>query len=290
MNSIVIAQNSTDGLGHQVIQFSNMLNHVSSSQVESTIDFRNINFIHPTTILGISGIFANAAVQNKMVSCINMSDNVANYLSTVCFPNGIYPDLDSDWSNKLEKYRHKNYLPIVSFSTSRSNDATNFRDSVLTKINELIGHKLGLTVQERGAISYLISELTDNIVEHSGVSRGKIIAQYYPLKEFVEICILDEGKTILGSYQDARQFQINSDQDAILAATKGNSTKGKERGYGIPTSISLIVKGLSGRLCLVSGASMLADQDIMGFPAHWKGTMVSLKIPKSINPDWTKYI
>ena len=109
------------------------------------------------------------------------------------------------------------------------------------------------------------------------------MTQYFPTKEYFEICVIDEGKTILGSYKDNSQHQILNDKQAIEEALKGNSTKGKERGFGLHSSRNLIVEGIKGKLCVVSGSGMLANKIITTFPSTWGGTLLAIQIPKKFN-------
>ncbi|GAJ02190.1 unnamed protein product, partial [marine sediment metagenome] len=106
----------------------------------------------------------------------------------------------TNWDRLLNKYRKKNYLPIINFSTERGNVQTFIREKVLSKINTLVRDNLNLDNNYESAFSYLISEITDNIIEHSGVNRGWLLIQYYPTTEYLDLCIIDNGKTILGSY------------------------------------------------------------------------------------------
>jgi anti-sigma regulatory factor (Ser/Thr protein kinase) len=290
MEQITLSSNTTDGLGFQVNELCKIINAVSNDESQYTLDFSNVPFLHPTFILGISSLISVYSKVGITFNIINASYNVQNYLDTVKFPHGLYPDLETDWNSKLEEYRHKNFLPIIGFSTSKKSDSTTFRNAVLSKVNELIAHKLDLRLSEVGDISYFISEFTDNIVDHANVLRGKIMVQYFPQKEFLEVCILDEGKTILGSYLEARTFSIVSDTQAIQAAISGRSTKSKERGYGIPTSTNLIVNGLNGNICIMTGKGLLADRNIIDSPASWPGTLLSVKIPKRRPKDWMAYI
>ncbi len=290
MSVITLEPNNTDTIGHQIIELSKIIERSKLNIPEFTLDFGKINFIHPTAILGISSILASQSKDGKKFRFTNVNEGVESYLNTVNFPAGIFPDLDTDWAYKLEKNRTKNYLPIVSFSTERTNDCTNFRNEVLSKVNELIAHKLDLKISEIGHISYFISEFTDNIVEHSGASRGKILVQYYPGKEFLEICILDEGKTILGAYKDSKRFNITTDREALEYALNGKSAKSDERGFGIPTSTNLIMNGLEGKICILSGDAMMTNNKILNASCRWNGTLLSIKIPKKPNKDWMKFI
>jgi hypothetical protein len=290
MSILILENNSQDNLGQQINELSKILNYVKNARFGCKIDFKNISFLHPTIILGLSSIISDLNKAGITHELLNVSPDIQSYLNTISFPVGIMPDFDTKWEMTLEKCRNKNYLPIVSFSTDVKEDPTNFRNVVLTKINELIAHKLELQIYQVGHISYFISEFTDNIVEHSGAKRGKIMVQYYPNKQFLEICILDDGKTLQAAYNDSGRFKINSNKEALMLALNGKSAKSQERGYGISTSTNLIVKGLDGKILMLSGDGMLTNTVVINYPSVWNGTMLSIKIPKAINGNWQNFI
>jgi anti-sigma regulatory factor (Ser/Thr protein kinase) len=290
MSYIILEPNATDSLGHQLTQLSRIIQLANAGPGDYTLDFKNIRFMHPTVILGASSIITSLNKRGKSCKLLNVSQEVQFYLNTVSFPTGILPDLDTRWAVNLERYRHKNYLPIISFSTNQDTDATNFRNEVLSKVNELVAQKLELQLSDVGYISYFISEFTDNIVEHSNASRGKIMLQYFPTKQYLEICILDDGITLQGAYEACGRYDVSNNKEAIKLAIDGHSAKSAERGYGIPTSTNLIVKGIGGTLFIVSGDGMLANQTVTSFPAVWGGTMLSIKIPKKSLKNWADFI
>ena len=107
-----------------------------------------------------------------------------------------------------------------------------------------------MTVNIATGFKYMIGESVDNIIEHSRSERGYIFAQAYPKNQYIDICIADNGITLLGSYRTLKNNAINTDIEAMQAATKGQSTKNlpeaENRGYGIITSKKMLVEGLNG--------------------------------------------
>ena len=101
-------------------------------------------------------------------------------------------------------------------------------------------------------ISYFLSELIDNIYEHSGSPNGYLFSQYLELEQCINLCIADSGITIPGNYKRANLYQQEIDNDpaaALRLANEGRSTKNRpeteNRGYGISTSKRMLVEGLS---------------------------------------------
>ena len=161
-------------------------------------------------------------------------------------------------------------------------------------------HQLNITGQLRTAISYLISESMDNIVDHANVPNGWIMVQNYPSKQFLDICILDTGVGIRGSYVNNNFFEIVNDEMAIRQAINGQSTKqiSETRGYGINTSRRMLVDGINGKYFLYSGAafyvytSELEQITPLNRLYRWNGTMLALRIPRNIPAkfDYSAYL
>lgn len=53
------------------------------------------------------------------------------------------------------------------------------------------------------SLSYLISELLDNIYEHSQSPNGYVFSQYLEKEGVINLCIADTGITIAGSFKRA---------------------------------------------------------------------------------------
>lgn len=156
-------------------------------------------------------------------------------------------------------------------------------------IGEILKKQLGIKGQIYTAINYLLSESVDNITEHALCERAHIFAQCYPAKGYIDICIADNGITILGSYRRTKRHDIETDLDALKNACKGISTKNRpeaeNRGYGIITSKNMLVDGLDGVYFLLSGRGLnirSKSGDKYGYlpeKISWDGTIVALRIP-----------
>lgn len=136
------------------------------------------------------------------------------------------------------------------------------------------------------AFKYVLGELTDNIQQHSGAPNAFAMGQAYSKKKFTEICIFDDGISIPGAFKKAG-IEYVKDIDAISGAITGKSTKGKERGFGIGTSLRILTQGLSGEVFIVSGAGavFIAKRRLPEFfelntdYVRHQGTIFSIRIP-----------
>lgn len=279
--NITLNQPQNDNIGSQLMVLVEAMKIIEKYKTdkEITFDFSKISFVHPVFITSVSSLMSYLSENGYNVyhCCINGS-----YLQTMCFPLGLKPDELPRWEEMLDNYKGKNYLPVINLPTSRKNQETEIRENLLSKINTLLEINLNLNANYKSAVSYLISEMTDNIVDHSGVSRGWLSAQYYPSKKFLDVCIIDTGKTILGSYAEKGVNDIKNDIIAIEKATSGLSTKDKERGYGIRTTKAMIEEGLKGKFILISGRAILSNNQLTEFPVKWNGTILALRIPQNV--------
>lgn len=150
-------------------------------------------------------------------------------------------------------------------------------------------------------VKYMVSEIIDNIVEHSYSKNGYIFAQSYPHLEYLDICIADSGITLLGSYQQSGKYEIDTDIEAISAANRGISTKNlpdaENRGFGIGTTKKMLIDGLGGQYMMLSGSAIhIKSHDIdnnLNLPENIRidGTIVAMRIPyQQNNFNYINYI
>lgn len=288
--TITLSQPLNDSIGSQLSVLVDVLKKIKEHSKDKSIifDFSKIKFVCPVFITSVSSLIAYLKENCYSIYYSEIQDS---YLQTVYFPLGLKPDELPQVTETLDNYRDKNYLPVINFPTSRKKEETTIRENLLSKINTLLENNVKLNINYKTVVSFLISEITDNIIDHSGVSRGWLAAQYYPSKKFLDICIVDTGKTILGSYKDKEVAGITDDITAIEKALIGISTKGKERGFGIRTSKKMIVEGLNGKFVLISGKAMLFNNELTDFPVQWNGTILALRIPQGVtNFNYSEYL
>jgi anti-sigma regulatory factor (Ser/Thr protein kinase) len=226
---------------------------------------------------------------NKIKS--NLQTN--SYLDTIHFPTGFDALQSEDWKNTLAQYSQKSYMPICKIPSSLTN--AGIREDLLSTFENILVNKLKLHGQIITVIKYLISEAFDNIVEHANSCSGWIMVQNFPTKGYLDVCIVDNGLGILGSYLRTGTPGIDNDAVAIERAINGQSTKQitETRGYGIDTSRRMLVEGLTGKYFLFSGKSFYVysnelDQIVYLSNSGWNGTMLALQIP-GVAPDGFNY-
>lgn len=187
----------------------------------------------------------------------------------------------------IEGYANKSYLPIVRFPAQRAYD-DNKAETMSTYENAAI-KMFGIPGNVANCVRYVIDEIVDNISEHSGSETGYICISGNIDSETLDVCIADNGKTLLGSYASSIDNEIDSDLEALQAANRGISTKNlpnaENRGYGISTSRNMLVTGLGGTFIMMSGEAIYLNspnvRQFIQLPSGMciRGTMVAIRIP-----------
>jgi len=135
------------------------------------------------------------------------------------------------------------------------------------------------------AFKYLLSELIDNIYQHSEFGCANVMAQKYPRLKFVEIAVFDNGISIPGRFE--KSGIVSDDCNAIIDAINGLSTKDRERGFGLGSCAKIFTQGIMGEILLVSrkGAIYLKKHNVIAYKLEdnnkLKGTLISVRVPIS---------
>lgn len=116
------------------------------------------------------------------------------------------------------------------------------KEILLERIFEL-GNDVEVVANTSDAFSLIVSELVDNIYEHSDFKTAYVFAQKYPKIGKLEICFVDDGITIPGSFQKIELiYEKQEHYKAIHDALNGLSSKKiVGRGTGL-TNVSRLKK------------------------------------------------
>lgn len=133
------------------------------------------------------------------------------------------------------------------------------------------------------AFKYVISELVDNIYQHSKFRTALVLAQRYPTLGYLELAFIDNGITIHGSYRN--YGLLFEPWEAIVEALNGVSTKDSDRGWGLRSSTEIFKDGLKGEILIASGggAVFLDRNKILQYKLSEEqrldGTLISMRVP-----------
>lgn len=132
---------------------------------------------------------------------------------------------------------------------------------------------------------YIMSELIDNIYQHSNFTRAFAMTKKYPNEDFIELCIFDNGITIP---QNMAQYglRFTFPYESIIEAINGLSTKIEAgRGTGLESTMRILLEGASGQIFLVSGygAVYLDKYNKIKYNLTRKmrldGTLIGIRVP-----------
>ena len=207
-----------------------------------SLDFSKVKWIIPCSVILISNKIVSMFERGAKVITYKPSEKeeVRKHMEAIGFPLGAKEDGNS-------------FVAIKHFT----NDAN--PKQINTKMNELLDSiQNKIPIEFGSSIMYILSELSDNIDDHSKFKSASLMAQFFPKKKNVDIAVFDDGITIPGSYENT-QTVFASDSDAIKKAVfDGLSTKNEDfRGYGLRTCRKLSTEGLDGELHIISRKGIL---------------------------------
>ena len=244
----------------------------------ATVDFSSMNFAPPLLAVHYASLLAEFPRIGNIVG-------LGSYLNTIKFPICLSPANGDDCESILNSYLNKTYIPIIKFNTNPTGDNPLIREKLLSHVFSAIRRITLLPTNYFTAISYLLSELTDNIVEHSKHEFGYLAFQYYRDNGFMDICLADRGLGLLGSYQNylgEKDFShITDHRSAVDSAVKGRSTKhlAEDRGFGIATSRKILTQGLGGSFVYLTGNALLINEELSNFGIDSQGAIILVRIP-----------
>lgn len=276
-NTHQVKQPRTGSLSSQLVALYKTFRGIKPNQ-PALFDFSLITWVNPLLVLPIGAHLQTAG------GTYLSSSAISTYLSAIQFPHGVRT------VNAIQQA--KSYIPIGVLRRQENVGRERLESAFLQLLFNVIGHIPG----SQNAIYYPISELTTNIFDHSQSDTGWLLAQWYPNKKFLDLCIVDHGRGLAATYKEELGLTL-TDEDAIRQALQGVSTKKeKERGYGVRTSKKVVCEALGGSFTLISGsAALLVEQrteKMVRLPQfNWPGVIIGYRIPQPSGPiDITPYL
>lgn len=198
-------------LGSQLLQIRKLIKVTEENVI---FDFSSVNFLSPL-IAAYLTIKYSTASHNQFI-------NLSSYQKDLFFPNG----LESKNVSFLKNYLKEDYLPLIKFNTERNPELTILRERILSTAGDIITK--GFSLNHKTGLVYIISELTDNIVDHAKTGFGVITYSRFSEYNYLDICIADGGIGVIGAYQqykisDKYSF-IDNSVIALDSLIKGFST------------------------------------------------------------------
>lgn len=106
----------------------------------------------------------------------------------------------------------------------------------------------------RIAFEWCISEVMDNVIQHSGANAGYFMVQYLPKERLLKTSVFDLGRGICAALK-ASKFSPDNAEDAIRLAVEPNVTSGNGQGNGLFGLREIVKQSRNGRLQITSGGA-----------------------------------
>ncbi|WP_172795766.1 hypothetical protein [Haloferax sp. Q22] len=244
---------------------------MSSGSEDIVLDFTGLSWGGPAYYAPLNVLYHDLKKDNKNVDYLPPRNNlVSEYTNQIKFPIGT--------SDPTEDY--ENHIPICRLI---DDNGSSIVQTVTSKIWDLLGDYCSdRDSKEVSAMLYGIQEISDNIDQHAHSKQGSVLVQNYPSKEFIDICIADNGVTIPGSYEKYG-MDFNDDYDALLKSTDGYSTKNstddyRNRGRGMKYATNISCLEFNGEVALVSRNAAIHRQGDGDYKQilngqYWPGTI-----------------
>lgn len=249
-------------------------NYKKSSLESGFLDLTKEKFIQPTTLLPLIMFYKKE--RSKIKLKLPLKKGVGTYIKIVTDSSSyFYSD-------------GRSYLPIVSLPKEKEKSL-----GILDRLYDFTGE--GKEYGGENTFKYLVGEMVDNIYQHSEFNNAMVMAQKYPKKKYADICFIDDGISINGSFKKKGLF-LEEDYIAIEEAINGLSTKDKDRGTGLNTNFRIFTEGLNGEILIISGRGgvlygrhghtpyILKQENILD------GTLINIRVPYPSQVNMYEYI
>lgn len=263
-----------------------VINETEKIDVYDTIiwDFSESIFFHPFYICGLSLYRTHS---ERTIRIDGMGNYTKRYLNAIDFESPILVNSSKSIEHLTNAYINKSYIPICKFVTSEKTI-----DSVTASLQKIIQKQCDIHASMTSPLSYLIGEIVTNIHDHSNCEHGYMFSQYLAKEKCLNVCIADHGITIYGSFAKSKMLHeewMDNEGAVLEKALNHISTKNlpnaENRGYGLPTTKTMLVEGMGGEFFILSGGAFHRHDKngkatvCLPPTIYWNGTIVLLKIP-----------
>lgn len=244
------------------------------------IDFRNIDFMYPDySILLLCAIKHLDKLGIKVSGRIryNTKSSIVPYLARINF----FKYLNIQIPGEFKRLENNRFVEIQEYN---ENNQIKVLKSILTVIkeNSLINDNVF------ASLDYCLNEILDNVLNHSEVKVGWVVAQYFEKMNAIRIMVADNGIGIHKSLNKRHNF---SEIDSIENCINSGVTNGLGQGHGLYAT-STFTKMNKGWLSLISGNKKLDVSEKYtktNTVSFWQGTCVYLRVNTNVDVDYKKF-
>jgi len=234
--------------------------HCIDNYKNNMLDLSSIEFFYPTTLAILSPFIESVKPKDLIFS----NNDLLQYFNTI---------MNSSINIS------KTFVPFIKLPK-------------ISKDYDMESHKIFDAIREWSEniyepLEFVIDELVGNIYQHANRTNAYILAQYYPMRRFVEVAIIDDGIGIPKSLRDAYNFGNLNDSELIIKAIEGYSSKKEEgRAFGLGSSLHIVVEVLNGEALISSIKGMVylnnnnnKEMLVSDTIGYIKGTLIGIRIP-----------
>ncbi|HWQ42075.1 MAG TPA: hypothetical protein VN456_08590 [Desulfosporosinus sp.] len=254
-------------------------------------DLNGYTLITPTGLVSLSAIIHFFTVGGVMPTVRVSDKNVRGYLIRSRFVETVFQFCDFDppiSPLEISLYEVPRGNNEELFEVTKIDNPSTLRFN-LKKIVDMLENKFHYPSNEASDITAIISEISQNIYDHTPGSYGFIALQTYRTligTKFLEVGLADFGAGILTTLKRNPKFAyLSNDMDAIEKAIELGTSQyqDKTRGTGLYHLMETIKKH-SGTVQIMSGQAKFrcrfdAYQTPMKFPvSNYPGVSITIKI------------
>lgn len=261
-----------------LIDYMRKLNNIlRKNEYNDVMDLKDYDFLAPPVLLPVLQYMELNNI-NKYIPHPNTKPYLEKVLGRERCSDTTYP------LRKLKKFHYDNTYGLADQVEEYLSDIT---DGIFDLFN------LNL---DKAGVNLIVYEMLTNIYKHSEFNNAYILCQKYPNVNKLDICMIDDGVTIPGSFEDYNINFIN-DTEAIFDAINGKNTD-KEgyqlHGRGLNTTASITSLAF-GEEMLVASRNGVCTVNPKGVKLWYKnmpiihGTFIALRVNTNKIPDISNY-
>ncbi len=201
-----------------------------------------------------SGVFPNAclpisALIYKSSELFGVNAKIAKtsvYLQKAYFSNPL--DLKADQILSIDNPLNKVFQ--FSYKEGNENQIASIVQAYINYLSKTFPCETGVL----DGLTWCINEVMDNVLVHSKMEYGYIMAQFHRKKERLAICVFDTGIGIYNSLIESGHHTPGSELDSITLALQEGVGDGKGQGNGL-FGLFQIINSNNGQLSISTGKS-----------------------------------
>ena len=239
----------------------------------NSLSLADCNLIYPSAILPLL-----YQLSDKLKLNPEMPSALKNYLERMNFFANIPYDFPRPTINRNPS--ESNFIEISAFnSASNDNEVMGTSNGITQFINKNIQQ-----INPKRILEYGNAELVDNARVHSQADKCFVLGQNYKNRNFIELCITDNGIGIEKSLGD-------SIEEALKQGVKGINSPGCGNGLYTTSQMILNSRSLNSHLIICSDQkyALVNSKEYTVKPLRnrlWEGTIAILRIGNDIDNSY----